>query len=45
MGTLVPLRINSAAGKTAGAALLLFLLAATLSGFPQTKDPKEKPPK
>jgi hypothetical protein len=45
MGTPVPLRINSAAGKTAGAALLLFLLTSTLSGFPQTKDPKEKPPK
>lgn len=45
MGTPVPLRINSAAGKTGGVALLLLLLAATLAGFPQTKDSKEKPSK
>lgn len=41
MGMPVPPRIATAAGKIGGTALLLFLLAATLSGFPQ----KEKPPK
>jgi hypothetical protein len=45
MRTPVSLRINSAAGKMGRAALLLFLLGATLAGFPQTKDSKEKPSK
>jgi hypothetical protein len=43
--TPIPLRITLATGKIGGTAFLVLLLAATLAGFPQAKDPKEKPSK